>query len=75
MPSIFTIDWAKRKYAFYLNPMDTKEYSFTIETLDPVYSIKGTSKKSARGLVITSENNNKKHTITFTIGADQQVQE
>lgn len=75
LPSIFTVDWAKRKYAFYLNPTTEPEYSFTIETTDPVTNIKGSSNKSVRNLIIKSENDNKRHTISFTIGADQQVQE
>ena len=75
LPNVFTIDWAKRKYAFYLNSTTAQEYSFTIETPDPVNNIKGISNKSVRNLDIKSENENKKHTITFTIGADQQVQE
>lgn len=75
LPNIFTIDWAKRKYAFYLNPSEEKEHSFTIETSDPVTNLKGSSNKSVRGLSISSKNGNKQHTITFTIGADQQVQE
>lgn len=75
LPNVFTIDWAKRKYAFYLNSTTEQEHTFTLETTDPVTNIKWISNKSARGLVIKSENNNKKHTITFTIGAEQQVQE
>lgn len=75
LPNVFTIDWAKRKYAFYLNPSEAQEHSFTIETSDPVTNLKGTSNKSVRNLNITSKNGNKQHTITFTIGADQQVQE
>ena len=75
LPNIFTIDWAKRKSAFHLDSTDQKEYSFTIETLDPVINIKAKSDKSTRYMNIKSENNNKKHTITFTIGEWQQIVE
>lgn len=75
LPSVFTIDWAKRKSAFYLDSTEQKEYSFTIETLDPVLNIKAKSDKSARYMTTKSENNNKKHTITFTIGEWQQIVE
>lgn len=75
LPHIFTIDRAKRKYAFYLNPTTEVEHSFTIETADPVSNIRGTSDKSVRNLVINSDESGKKHTITFTIGAEQQIQE
>ena len=63
LPNIFTIDWAKRKSAFHLDSTDQKEYSFTIETLDPVINIKAKSDKSTRYMNIKSENNNKKHTF------------
>lgn len=75
LPSVFTIDRAKRKSAFYLDSTDQKEYSFTIETLDPVINIKAKSDKSVRYMTTKSENNNKKHTITFTIGEWQQIVE
>ena len=75
LPNIFTIDWAKRKSAFYLNATDQKEYSFTIETADPVLNLKAKSDKSVRYLTTKSENNNKKHTITFSIWAEQQIGE
>ncbi len=75
LPNVFTIDRAKRKSAFYLNATDQKEYSFTIETTDPVLNLKAKSDKSVRYLTTKSENNNKKHTITFSIWADQQVVE
>lgn len=75
LPNIFTIDWAKRKSAFYLDETQQKEYSFTIETIDPVTNLKAKTDKSARYLVTKSENNNKKHTITFSIGEWQQVVE
>ena len=39
LPSIFTIDWAKRKYAFYLNSTTEQEYTFSIETPDAVTNI------------------------------------
>jgi hypothetical protein len=75
LPTVFTIDWAKRKSAFYLNATEQKEYTFTIETNDPVFNLKAKTDKSLRYLVTTSENNNKKHTITFSIGDDQQIEE
>lgn len=75
LPNIFTIDWAKRKSAFFLDETQAKEYSFTIETADPVYNLKAKTDKSARYLVTKSENNNKKHTLTFSIGEGQQVVE
>jgi hypothetical protein len=75
LPNIFTIDWAKRKFAFYLNATEKKEYRFTIETPDPVFNLKAKTNKSIRYLTTKSENNNKKHTITFSIGANQQISE
>lgn len=73
LPRIFTIDRAKRKYAFYLDQISEETYSFTIETPDPVYNLKAKTNQSVRYLDTTSEDNNKKHTITFTIGANQQI--
>lgn len=75
LPWSFTIDWAKRKYAFYLDATDKKEYSFVIETADPVYELKAKTDRSVRYLSTSSDESKKRHTITFTIGEDQQLQE
>jgi hypothetical protein len=75
IPSVFTIDWAKRKSAFYLDATEQKEYTFAIETTDPVYELKAKTDKSVRYLTTRSENNNKKHFITFSIGDGQQIVE
>ncbi len=69
LPKVFTIDWAKRNSAFYLDSINEKEYTFTIETPDPVIDIKAKSDKSVRYFSVVSDNNNKRHHITFSIGA------
>lgn len=75
LPRIFTVNRAQRRETFYLDPLEGSELELYFETPDPVSKLSAVSNNAVRSIDTHSENENKKHKLTLSVGENQQLQE